>query len=476
MKLKTFTASTMAQALVMVKRHMGSQAVILHTRTYKRGGLFGFGAQSVVEITASDQAPRGQRRPLGKRAVPGARFAPSGAKSSQPLEVDTSAAGDLIRRTYAVAQQQLSQRQPSQTASAVDAAASPQRPVVAIPARVTPPPPTPSPVSGAVTPAQPAGATPTPVGAQSDNQQLVDEMRAVKRMVKQMMQQRREKTGSTATTGTGSKPDLPDKLFDRYLALLEQQVTEELAEQVIQQVRDQLTPAQYEDEQAVHRAALEVIAKQIPTDQAAGQLQPVGDGRPLTIALVGPTGVGKTTTIAKLAATFKLKQKKNVGLITLDTYRIAAVDQLRTYANIIGIPLHVASNGDELRTAVDRCSDCDVVLIDTAGRSQRDDPKLDQLRSLIAVADPHEVHLVLSSTCAQSVLLDVVERFSAVRTDRIIFTKLDEAVSFGVLLNVARRVNKRLSYITTGQEVPHRIEPSCSTRLAQLVLGTGKPC
>ena len=188
---------------------------------------------------------------------------------------------------------------------------------------------------------------------------------------------------------------------------------------------------------------------------------PPADGRPRTVALVGPTGVGKTTTIAKLAATFKLKQKLNVGLITLDTYRIAAVEQLRTYANIIGLPLHVLLTPEELSLALQplRASGptrCDGVLIDTAGRSQRDDPRLAQLRTFIRAADPHEVHLVLSSTWSQAVLMDTVERFSSIRTDRIIFTKLDEAVSFGVMLNVASKVNKRLSYVTTGQEVPHQ--------------------
>ena len=94
-----------------------------------------------------------------------------------------------------------------------------------------------------------------------------------------------------------------------------------------------------------------------------------------------------------------------------------------------------------------------------------------RLKSFISAADPHEVHLVLSSTGAMSVLMDAAERFSAIRTDRIIFTKLDEAVSFGVLLNVARKVNKRLSYVTTGQEVPHQIEPGRRDRIAELVLG-----
>jgi flagellar biosynthesis protein FlhF len=183
--------------------------------------------------------------------------------------------------------------------------------------------------------------------------------------------------------------------------------------------------------------------------------------------------VGKTTTLAKLAATFKLRDKKKVALVTIDTYRIAAVDQLRTYANIIKVPLHVVLSPEELSDALAQCRGYDVVLIDTAGRSQRDCDRLDDLRQFIAMADPHEVHLVLSSTASQQVLEQAVDRFTKVRIDRIIFTKLDEAVSFGVLLNVVRRVNKQLSYVTTGQEVPHQIEPGRSERLADLILGQG---
>jgi flagellar biosynthesis protein FlhF len=290
-------------------------------------------------------------------------------------------------------------------------------------------------------------------------------MRVVQRMVSRMMREQRQRHAANG------KPDLPDKLFEQYLGLLRQEVTEELAEEVVQEVRGKLTPAQLEDTNAVRRAVLESVSNLIPTDMTTMQQTKPRDGRPRTIALIGPTGVGKTTTIAKLAATFKLRQKLNVGLITLDTYRIAAVEQLRTYANIIGIPLHVVISPEELRAALAKCANCDVVLIDTAGRGQRDDGRLEQLKMFINAANPHEVHLVLSSTGSLSVLLDTVERFSAIRTDRIIFTKLDEAVSFGVLLNVARKVNKRLSYVTTGQEVPHQIEAGRPERLAELVMG-----
>jgi flagellar biosynthesis protein FlhF len=281
-----------------------------------------------------------------------------------------------------------------------------------------------------------------------------------------MMRQQKARQQSVA-------PDVPERLMDQYLALLQQEVAEELADELVQEVRDRLDEAQIEDPKACRGAVAGAVAELLPVDPTAGKLLPSGDHRPRVIALVGPTGVGKTTTVAKLAATFKLKQNKKVALITLDTYRIAAVEQLRTYASIIGVPLHVVLAPDDLRRAIDECAGFDAVLIDTAGRSQRDDGRLEELSRFIDAAQPHEVHLVLSSTCAQSVLMEAVERFSRIRTDRIIFTKLDEAVSFGVLLNVLRKVDKKLSYITTGQEVPHQIEPGNSARLAALLLGEG---
>jgi len=125
----------------------------------------------------------------------------------------------------------------------------------------------------------------------------------------------------------------------------------------------------------------------------------------------------------------------------------------------------------ELKDGLARCADCDVVLIDTAGRSQRDDAKLEQLRAFIQAAAPNEVHLVLSSAASQQVLMDAVERFSMIEADGIILTKLDEAVTFGVVVNVMQKVNKKLSYVTTGQEVPHQIEAGDPNRMARLILG-----
>ena len=422
MNIKTFTAAKMSEALARVKRELGPGAVILHTRAYRRGGVFGLGARPLVEVTAAD----GRHIRLPRRRQSPSRLDRGGGQVRSTLEGHANAeekAGDLIRRTYAAARSQLQQEA----------------------------------VCGQV------GGTPVdPQGTGG----LAEEMRSVKRMVARMAQQQKSISGQGSVA-----PGLPNQLFDQYLNLLEQEVSEELAQQVIEQVRTEMTGRDLDDEVALREVLIGAVAELIPTDENAGEIDRPKDGRPYTVALIGPTGVGKTTTVAKLAANFKLKQKLEVSLITLDTYRIAAVDQLQTYANIIGVRLYVVSSPEQMIDAMQRCRDTAVTLIDTAGRSQRDDPKLEQLASSIQSARPHEVHLVLSSTCAERVLLETIERFNRIPTDRIIFTKLDEAVGFGVLLNEACKVNKRLSFVTTGQEVPHQIEPSRPGRLAALVLG-----
>ena len=291
-----------------------------------------------------------------------------------------------------------------------------------------------------------------------------DEMSAIKRMVGEVLQ--RQVTGGGAPT-----PTMPARLFDMYLRLIGQEVSEELADRIVNDVRDELSGLELEDEPTVREAVRRHLADYIPTAEEAVAVRSA-DGRPLTIALVGPTGVGKTTTLAKLAASFKLRHHRKVGLITADTYRIAAVDQLRTYANIIGLPLKVALTPAEMRQAVESLRDCDVILIDTAGRSQNDAGRLEELAQFVAAAAPHEVHLVLSGTAGEKVLLREAEAFSAVGVDKVVLTKLDEAVSFGMLINVVRRIGKELSFFTTGQEVPDHLEIGRPERLAELVLGT----
>ena len=234
-------------------------------------------------------------------------------------------------------------------------------------------------------------------------------------------------------------------------------------------VRNALGDDEATDDRAVRAEVRRALERLIPVAETPIPVVSA-DQRPVTVALIGPTGVGKTTTLAKLAASFKLRHGRRVAMITCDTYRIAAVEQLRTYASIIGVPLEVVMSPSDMEAACARLGDRDVILIDTAGRSQRDSERLEELRGFVDAGDPHEVHLVLSSTASEKVLLREVEAFAAIRTDKIVLTKLDEAVSFGMLLNVVRRVRKPISFVTTGQEVPDQIEVGRSNRLADLVM------
>ena len=264
---------------------------------------------------------------------------------------------------------------------------------------------------------------------------------------------------------------LPDGLVESYTKLVENAVSERIARQLVTEARRQLSEDKLRDPSALRAYLAKAIESMLPV---AGPIQTAQEGTPTVVALVGPTGVGKTTTIAKLAANFRLRENRTVGLITIDTYRIAAVEQLRTYAEIIDVPLEVVTSPAELERALARMADRDFIFIDTAGRSQKDSAKIDELASFFAVRRPDEVHLVLSGSYGERVLLSTIEAFSRVGIDRIIFTKLDEAIGFGVMLSCLDKTEARLSYVTTGQDVPDDIRVGEGGALASLIVGDQK--
>lgn len=262
-------------------------------------------------------------------------------------------------------------------------------------------------------------------------------------------------------------PDLPAELVPTYATLIEADVPEVLARRLVRLVAESIEPEELDDPEAMRQALREAVESCLPI---APPIAPVRGTRRV-VALVGPTGVGKTTTVAKLAASFKLVYGLRLGLVTVDTYRIAAVEQLRTYAEIIDLPLAVVNSPGEMRAAIESLGPVDLVLIDTAGRSPRDEVKIRELADFLAEARPDEVHLVLSATSAERSLKAAVERFATVRADRLILTKLDEADGLGGILAGIGQANLPVSYLTTGQAVPDDIEPAGRRRLARLILG-----
>ena len=396
-KLKTFRAGSMPQALAQVKRDLGPDAVIVNTRTFKQGGLFGLGRQQMVEVSA--------------RRGPGMSY--------ESRRSDLTA--QRMKRAYGEH--------------------SPQKRYDR---------------SNATTAAPPRRSQAPTVGLDED---IKRDIGNIKDLVENLVKEQRRLHG----------PNMPEPLFEMYLNLIQQEVADELARELLTQVQRELTADQLDSCQLIRRKLAEVLEKMVST---TGPVCCNLNGQPRTVALIGPTGVGKTTTIAKLAAHYTLRQHKKVGLITIDTYRIGAVDQLRMYAQIIDVPLKVVLTPAELAEAIALMEDRDVIFIDTAGRSQNDSIKMKELGMFLNAVKPDEIHLVLSSTGQHSHLLSAAEKFKALGINRVIFTKLDEAIGFGVVFSVLRKIDASLSYVTTGQSVPEDIEVGSGRQLAQILMGT----
>ena len=264
-----------------------------------------------------------------------------------------------------------------------------------------------------------------------------------------------------------AKEQLPETLFQLYHELIDAELDESLASEWIEQLQQDCSPLDLQDIQVIRARLAQSLEQEI---RVTGPISSQSK-KSRMVALVGPTGVGKTTTIAKLAANFHLRDQRQVGLITVDTYRIAAVDQLRTYADIIDLPMEVVSTPKDMRNAVDRLRDLDLILLDTAGRSPRDDVRIQELRAILAEAQPDEIQLVLSSVSSTASLIKSAQQFARVGTTSLVLTKLDEATGLGNLVPLFRNCNLPISYLTNGQNVPHDIESAQTGKFSRIILG-----
>jgi flagellar biosynthesis protein FlhF len=419
-EIRTFRAASMQEALALVRRELGLEAVVLQTREVTRRRLLR--RRQEVEVTAGVGV---QAAGQGIIAAGGPSFFGSPQQASALIDrralVPRCDAGiDLLS----------------------EAAGSPAR---VIPAE--------SPVTAAFPPA---------VGPAADADALSERLDTIEELLVQF---------SERTSGRSSE-SVPRELFHYYTRLIEADVPEQHARGLVLELHQQSQAAEgcRPDDDAspgTGKCLSGLIESHI---RCCGPIT-VESGTRKVVALVGPTGVGKTTTIAKLAANFRLRDGIRLGLVTVDTYRVAAVEQLRTYADIIDLPMQVVTSPLEMRRAIDELSDMDLVLIDTAGRSPREELQLQELKALLSEARVDQVHLVLSLATSPRVLKMTAEKFAGVGVCSLILTKLDEAVGMGALLGVAREVDYPLSYLTTGQDVPDDIETAAAARAARLILG-----
>ena len=266
--------------------------------------------------------------------------------------------------------------------------------------------------------------------------------------------------------------DLPEALVEIYLDLVRRELSREISGGLIRQLAHEIDRTHCPDPYVLRQETLNRLAAMVTT---SGPIGPPRAGRPRVVAMVGPTGVGKTTTIAKLSGDFSVRQGLRVGLVTIDTYRIAAVQQLKTIADIVQAPLRTVLTVGELQAALRGFADRDVVIIDTAGRCQQDGLRMNELHSFMAAAAADEIHLVMAATGRPGNLGRVLTSFRRVGVNRLLLTKLDEAEGAGAVFSMAARSGLPVSYITNGQDIPDDISVADGRTLAQMVLAAPGP-
>jgi flagellar biosynthesis protein FlhF len=269
-----------------------------------------------------------------------------------------------------------------------------------------------------------------------------------------------------------SPGSFPDNIScELYHDLVAHDINEQLAYQLVEMARKKIAP-QGKESKALMTGAVkcllsEMISVSHPDQETASNDRP---GARTIAAFIGPTGVGKTTTVAKLAARHALDKKRKVLLVTLDTYRIAAVEQLKVYAGIIGVPIEIATTIGELDRILRENFKKDLILIDTIGCSQKDIARMSELAEYLHTATEIEKHLVLSATTKSIDLQEIIDRFSLFGLTNLVFTKLDETATFGPILNELVRTRKPLSYFTNGQRVPEDLRVPTPQDVADLVI------
>ncbi|SDT46137.1 flagellar biosynthesis protein FlhF [Paenibacillaceae bacterium GAS479] len=435
MKVKRYVVGSVPEALPMIRNELGSDAVILSTKEIKTGGFLGlFGKRRIEVIAAAEtggatapvRKPAAPSAPIARPAAASTAFAPNGATQLLAAQAVMSAADEMSAAAL---------EQPPAPRIAASLAASSY---ADSPAHV-------------MTPPAPAPAAQPSSGLQDE---LLQEMRGIKTWMRQMSAQQAQ----AALSGPAKK------LLER---LEQQEVTADCRERLLHELQaDPGYDALSEDGEALWKAAKERIM---------GWLQPYEPNTdvfaPRAIHFVGPTGVGKTTTIAKLAALETLKNKRSVGLITADTYRIAAVDQLRTYADILGVPLEVVFSPAETVRAFQQLNGRDLILMDTAGRNYRSELQISEVSSLLRAGEDSETCLVLSLTARTSDMEAVSLPFIRNGVNKAIFTKLDETRIYGSLLNLVIEHGLQPLYLAFGQTVPDDLEPFNSRKYSSLLLG-----
>ncbi|HSR50110.1 MAG TPA: flagellar biosynthesis protein FlhF [Acidobacteriota bacterium] len=444
MKIKTYRTHSVTKALEEIKNDLGSDAVILNTKRTKSRGLLGLMPKVAYEITAASEAKA-------------AALAGLNGESGATLGKDDDAAS--AEDAFSAASSRSASGRQRKPVDAYEVALGPPRPERQ--SAIKP--------SGAVM-KRPSGGDSQDLKPQLER--LAQELEKLKKVVS-----RREERGGKAAVSLSRLWDSQDSKADwkhseeaavEMAHLIAQGVDRDLAHSMLRYAlrrRSQAAPGDDPRQESSLRPFLrEALQRMVQTS-------PFDCDQTRAAIFIGPTGVGKTTTIAKLAAIFALGEHKRVQLITLDNYRIAAAEQLRTYADIIGVPVRVVTGIAELERAIEEAaSQRDCVLIDTTGHSHKQTGEMAALSAFLRRRQDIEKHLVLSITTKADDLREIIEAFGDYAPDKLVFTKLDETSTYGSIAGEVILSGMPLSYVTNGQAVPDDIQVPSPRFISELVV------
>jgi flagellar biosynthesis protein FlhF len=460
MLVKRYVVKEMPEAVAMIRQDLGKDAVILSTKKIQSRGFLGLFSKTHIEVIAAANEQE--------------------VKVERPVErpIERPPVREIARQSALGAYQQVKTKLEEEPLQGAEDVIIP--PVLK---KETPVPPAGSPtvrissnvsnetpsshvlnqvsnshVTSHISP-NPVQPVVTPVAKAAPNQtheddQVLKEVQELRSLMRSFL-------------SNSPKSILPQPLLQVRKELLENDLNDEVVDELMERgIR------QFQQLDNVTEQEFRVILTNFIKEELDKEFQPLPLAPTTRVAaFIGPTGVGKTTTIAKLAAEQVLTRGKKVGLITTDTYRIAAVEQLRTYANILNVPLEVCYSQEDASRAMAKFADYDLVLVDSAGRNYNNEVNVNELNSYLQVLKPDETYLVLTLTTKASDLMQIVSNFDKVDIHKFLFTKADETRTYGAIYNLINRYKIPLSYMTTGQNVPDDIEIVSTGKLASLIVG-----
>lgn len=466
MIIKKFTGKSEKEALETAKKELGEGVVVMNVKKVKKKGFLAFLSPQLIEVTVAleDESEK------YSAAVTAINNVLASSQSREPAPATKAQAAPPAASSAVSANTGTSAAASSAVPKAAQSAASP---APAQPAPVQP--------AGASASAQTAKTPPAPAARASvpepkaapvmekrESSAIEEKLDSLQYLLEQQLQRPEEDDKGTkkAEPKEETETDKFMKLLHR--TMLDNEVDEKYADQIIEEIElinKPNIPFDY--------ALANIYQKMILKFGKPAGITPAESGLKV-VFFIGPTGVGKTTTIAKIASKFSVDEKKKVALLTADTYRIAAVEQLRVYANILEVPFRVIYSEEEFKKALEDFKGYDYIFIDTAGHSHQNSTQKDNISKLIHSLDEKvekEVYLVLSATTKYRDLISIADSYKSITDYKLIFTKLDETTTLGNLLNMKLYTGSSLSYVTCGQNVPDDIEDFNPQKTVKRLLG-----